>query len=534
MTIKKRSASPILIIAVVVALLVGGAIGWFSRSRTQHHAYDASLREVMDLVQKHYVDSVDMGTISRSLIPDLLHRLDPHSEYISREESLAETQRLEGHFYGVGITFNTVIDTPVVVDVIKGGGAYRAGIEPGDRILSANDISFLTDSISNDAIQKQLRGDRGSVVEVKILRDHEPMEVGITRDDVPIYSINVAYMLDEEVGLIKINSWGRNTHQEFITAYAKLKQEGMKRLVIDLRDNVGGYMQSAIQIANEFLPLGNMIVYSEGRAFPREEHFANGQGLLQDLPVAIMVNELSASSSEIFSGALQDHDRALVVGRRTFGKGLIQWPFYLPDSSQIRLTVARYYMPSGRSIQKQYTLGNQEKYRRDLVDRIDAGEIYHVDSSFYETAPRYKTDNGRVVYGGNGIMPDLFVPADSVGANSYYMRLLESGLVPEYAFRFSDSHRATLSSYSTPKELWKALRSNYKIVEDFANFASQRGIGKRTAMLWDCYPLLDKLLSAQIAQFLLGERGFYEIYFSDDETILQAREALYSQGITMQ
>ena len=525
MTLKKWRSTPILILSIVVALLLGVVIGWFSHRRTRLNAYDASLNEVIDLVQKHYVDSVDMSSITESLIPDLLHRLDPHSEFIGRDESLAETQRLEGHFYGVGITFNTIIDTPVVVDVIKGGGADRAGIRPGDRILSANKVSLLTDSLTSEEVQKKLRGGKGTVVNVGILRNHKLMNVGITRDDVPIYSINVAYMIGGGVGLIKINGWARNTHQEFISAYAKLKDQGMKKLIIDLRDNVGGYMQSAVQVANEFLPRGSVIVYSEGRAFPKEEYYADGYGLLQDIPLVIMVNELSASSSEIFTGTLQDHDRATVVGRRTFGKGLVQQPFYLPDSSQVRLTVARYYMPSGRSIQKRYTMGDQEGYRRDLVNRIDAGEIYHLDSSFYKTAPKYVTDAGRVVYGESGIMPDFFVPADSMATNSYYIRLIESGLVPEFAFRFSDKNRKVLSGYSSPHSLWQFLRANYTIVEDFANFASDRGIGKRTAMLWDCAPLLDKLLSAQIAQFIMGETGFYEIYFSEDNTISAALKA---------
>lgn len=531
MTEKKRNSFLILVIFIPLSLLVGVAVGWFSQRIKSTYSTYSPLEEAMELINQYYVDSVDMRGISRSLIPSLLHSLDPHSEYMDKEVSLAETQRLEGHFYGVGISFNTIIDTPVVVDVIKGGGAERAGILPGDRILTADNVSLLSDTLNNDQIQKSLKGKKGSIVKVGILRDGHPLSVGITRDDVPLSSINVSYMLDDQVGLIKINDWGRTTHQEFIAHYAKLKEKGLKKLVIDLRDNVGGYMQSAIQLANEFLNEGDMIVYSQGRNYPKEEYIANGTGLFKDIPLAILVNELSASSSEIFSGSLQDNDRASIVGRRTFGKGLIQQPFYLPDSSQIRLTVARYYMPSGRSIQKKYTLGNQADYQKDILNRIDDGEMFRIDSSLYKDAPKYKTKAGRIVYGEVGIIPDIFVPVDSSGTNSYYIRLINSGLMPEFAFRFVDKYRHAFLEQNSPTALWDYLRNNYTLVEEFANFASMRGISKRPAMMRDCYSLLDKVLSAQVSQFIFGERGFYEVYFSDDSTIEVARKALYQPSI---
>lgn len=522
---RKGTSTIVLLIAVVMALLVGGLIGWFSHQVKRRYAYDASLINAMELVRTHYVDSVDMETLAEGLIPSLLHSLDPHSEYIDRTASLAETQRLEGHFYGVGITFNTIIDTPVVVEAIKGGSASRAGIQAGDRLISADGKSLIHDSITSDEVQKQLRGERGTIVKVGVLRNGELKNIGITRDEVPIRSINVAYMLNDVTGIIKIDTWARTTLQEFLSAYYTLSQKGLKNLIIDLRDNVGGYMQSAIQLANEFLPSGSLIVYSQGRKYPKEEYFANGNGLLKEVPLAILVNEFSASSSEIFSAAMQDHDRATIIGRRTFGKGLIQHPFYMPDSSQIRLTIARYYTPSGRSIQKKYNLGKSEEYQRDLLDRYDTGEIYHADSSFYKTAPKFRTDAGRIVYGGNGIMPDIFVPADSSGQNTYYYRLIESGLIPQYAFIYSDKYRFRLNKILSTTDFWNYIHVNDNIVERFANYAAQKGIGKRPAMLWECSIMLEKILIAQVARNFFGEQGFYEIVYNDDKTIQKALES---------
>lgn len=525
---KKSYSSVGIFITALVGLLIGAIGGWFFHEAKERRSYQVALLEdVMDLVETHYVDTLDMTALATGLIPDLLRSLDPHSEYIPREESLKETQRLEGVFFGVGISFNKIIDTPVVVDVMKDGPAFRAGIEPGDRLLSADGKSLLIDTLSSEGVQKLLQGVRGSVVNIDLLRNDTPLMVGVTRDEVPIHSVDVAYMLDDSVGLIRIsNTWARNTHQDFISAYAELKKEGLKALIVDLRDNVGGYLQSAVQVANEFLPEGSLIVYSQGRAFPREEYRANGSGLMQELPLVVLVNELSASSSEIFAGAMQDLDRAMIVGRRTFGKGLVQQPFYLPDSAQIRLTVARYYIPSGRSIQKKYKLGEKEEYRKDLSLRYGAGELFHADSAFYVSAPRFTTNGGRIVYGENGIMPDIFIPADSVGASPYYFRLLESGLMTEFAFRYADQHRAALKEYPSPLALWEGIKKRDNVVFQFIDFAAKRGIPKRPGMLQETIPLLDKVLSAQIAQYVFGFEGFYQIFYSDDPSFPAARSAL--------
>lgn len=532
MSEKRGIPTSFLLLAIGCSLLVGGFLGWLLYQQRYPYIYSRSLLNVMELVRHEYVDSVAMDELAEGLIPALLSSLDPHSDYFTAEESQREMDRLQGHFYGVGITFNTLIDTPVVVDVIPGGPAFRAGILAGDRILSADGVSLLSDTLNSESVQKMLRGERGSVVEMGLLRKGEPLSLGITRDDVPITSINVSYMLDNRSGLIRIAQWARNTHQEFLNAYAQLRNAGVQQLVIDLRDNAGGYMESAVLVVNEFLEKGDLIVYSEGYHLSREEYFADGTGLLQGIPLVVLINELSASSSEIFAAAIQDHDRGHIVGRRSFGKGLVQRPFFMPDGSEIRLTVARYYTPSGRSIQKEYTMGEANTYQRDIIDRYQRGEVYHIDSTALEDAPRFHTKGGRLVYGQVGVIPDYFVPAQEAINNSYYIRLLESGLMHEFTFKFSDAYREELSQFSSPITLWEHLQAKYEVPLLFANYAETKGIAKRTAQLWECYLLLDKVLSAQIAQFVMGESGFYQIFYSDDETIAKALEVIEAPPIS--
>lgn len=510
----------------LITLILGSLAGWWIYKVRSNHSYYASLHQVMNIVEKNYVDSINMEKISSNLIPALLSSLDPHSTYIPREESINETERLEGSFFGIGVTFNTVIDTPVVVSVIPNGPAERAGLKAGDRILKAGNKNLLIDSLNSEKVRSILLGSKGTVVDLSILRNNKVLEVGVTRDAVPIKSVDVAYMLDKTTGLIHIQSWTRNTHSEFLAASEKLKNQGAKKLVIDLRNNLGGYLTAAVSLANEFLKEGQLIVYSKGLHFPEEMFYADGTGKLKDVPLAILVNELTASSSEIFAGAMQDHDRATIVGRRTFGKGLVQRPFFLSDSSQIRLTVARYYTPSGRCIQKKYTMGDQEDYNKDLDDRFRDGELEHVDSSLFVNAPKYHTDKGRVIYGECGIMPDIFVPKTQPYVNDYAIRLINSGLIPEFAFKYADKNRKSLEKYTTPNALWARLKMGDDIVQLYANYAAQRGIQKRPNMLYEAHALLEQFIAAQIAQFFLGEEGFYEIAYYKDKTIEAAVKAL--------
>lgn len=514
-------------IVALIAFLLGIGLTLLLMSVKRNRAKN-DLQRTINIIKENYVDKVDIDDLEESLIPHLLNNLDPHSTYLTREESEIDMQRLDGAFYGVGISFNTLIDTPVVVNVIMGGPAERAGLQNGDRIMAADGESLL-DELSSEDIQKRLKGKRGSVVDLSILRSGKSLNIPVTRDEVPIQSIDVSYMVAPEVGLIRINGWSRSTYSEFITCVAKLLKENMKALVIDLRDNAGGYLEPAIEVANEFLAKGQMIVYNEGKAYPKEEYIANGRGMFPNLPLTILVNELSASSSEVFAAAMQDHDRATIIGRRTFGKGLVQRPFFLPDSSQIRLTIARYYTPSGRSIQKEYTMGDKDEYSRDLLDRMNAGEAYAVDSTLFSEAPQYTTDGGRVVYGGYGVMPDVFVAADSTHSNSYYLRLIESGLISEFAFRYADTNRKALSSLHSPQEIADYLRQKGTLIHSLASYAAKHGIQQRTVLLQEAAPQLERVLFAQIAQFILGTEGFYCIYYKDDTTIAAAIEVLKKQ-----
>ncbi len=529
---KKRFSSLTIVFASFVGLLLGGCLSWFFIIRLPFFSHRitrsaSTIDQVLDIISQHYVDSIDTRELQLRLLPKLVAELDPHSAYISREESELENQRLEGSFYGIGISFNTIIDTPVVLEVLPGGPSERAGLQAGDRILKADNYLFAGKKMLPDSVRSLLMGEAGSVVKLRLLRDGEPVTKSVVRGEVPVTSVDVGYMLDDSTGVIRITQWARNTVADFLDKYTQLKQKGLHNLIIDLRDNAGGYLEPAIRLANEFLREDQLIVYTEGKAYPKESYRADGRGLLQDIPLAILINEHSASSSEVFSGAMQDHDRATIIGRRSFGKGLVQTAFYLPDSSQLRLTIARYHTPSGRCIQKSYTLGEVDLYQQDLVRRFEGGESFdnNLDSLMLKKAPRYKTDRGRVVYGGLGIMPDRFIPIDSTGINSYYLRCLESGTLTEYAFLYADSHRGVLSQLDNAMAIVAYLDRIGSLVADYGRFASGKGIELRPGMLFESKELFRRVLYAQIAQYILGVEAFYQVYYIDDPTLLEARSS---------
>ena len=529
---KKRFSSFTIAIVALLGILFGGLLSWmiatrapFFRSSFIHNL--SPIDQVLELISEHYVDSIDLRELQMRLLPKLVEELDPHSAYIPREESDLENQRLNGSFCGVGISFNTLIDTPVVLEVLPGGPSERAGLQAGDRLLKADNHPLIGKKISPDSVRSILLGEEGSVVSLQLLRKGQSLAKKVVRGEVPIHSVDVGYMLDDSTGVIRIVQWSRNTVAEFLDKYTQLRDEGLRNLIIDLRDNAGGYLEPAIRLSNEFLKEGQLIVYTEGKAYPREEYKANGNGVLQSLPLTILLNEYSASSSEVFSGAMQDHDRATIVGRRSFGKGLVQTAFYLPDSSQLRLTIARYHTPSGRCIQKSYTLGEGMDYQLDLQRRFEAGETFsnQMDSLRLSKAPRYKTDKGRVVYGGIGIMPDLFIPADSVGINSYYLRCVESGTMTEFAFLYADSHRGALSSLGSADAIVGYLDDNTSLVADYARFASEKGIELRPGMLYESKDLIRRVLYAQISQYILGVEAFYRVYYASDAMLEAARKS---------
>lgn len=404
-----------------------------------------------------YVDSVDENKLVEDAIVGMLEKLDPHSAFTTAKETKELEEPLQGEFSGIGIQYNMKQDTLYVIQTVVNGPSERVGILPGDRIIFVNDTTIAGVKLKNTDIQKKLRGKKGTKVTVKVKRGGNPELITfvITRDKIPLHSVDASYMLDNKTGYVRISSFGAKTYKEMMEALHKLKKEGMKQVIIDLSDNGGGYMDAAIQMVNEFLGKGQMIVYTQGLKSPRNEAKANGRGEFQNIKLVVMMSQYSASASEIFAGAIQDSDRGLIVGRRSFGKGLVQRPIKFEDGSMLRLTVARYYTPSGRCIQKPYTKGNKKGYDEDLLDRYNAGEYYNIDSIQFNDSLKYKSlVNHRTVYGGGGIMPDVFVPVDTTEYSKYYRDMLAKGVIYQFALDYVDKHRAE-------------LKATYKSVKDF-------------------------------------------------------------------
>ena len=400
-------------------------------------------------ISNFYVDTVNNDKLVEDAIKGMLEKLDPHSSYTDAKETKELEEPLQGEFSGIGIQFNMKQDTLYVVQTIVGGPSEKVGIMPGDRIIIVNDTVIAGKKMKNSEITKRLRGKKGTKVTVQVKRGNNPelITFRITRDNIPVYSVDASYMLDDKTGIIKISRFGAKTHEEMVEAIKKLEKLGMQQLIIDLSDNGGGYLNAAIDMCNEFLQRRELIVYTQGNKVPRQDAHADGTGRSKDIKLVVIVDQLSASASEIFAGAMQDWDRAVIVGRRSFGKGLVQRPFRFDDGSMMRLTVARYYTPSGRCIQKPYVKGDKEQYEEDLLDRIKEGEYFHLDSIQFNDSLSYKTlKNGRTIYGGGGIMPDVFVPIDTTESSKYYSRMLAKGIINQYIIDYVDKNRKTLQS----------------------------------------------------------------------------------------
>lgn len=465
---------------------------------------------VLSLIQNNYVDALNMDSINEQIIPIVLSQLDPHSSYLSAAESSIENETLGGSFEGIGIQFNRLKDTVIVSRVIEGGGSSRAGVQAGDRILKADTTNLVGKELSNESVTKALKGKGGTVVNLAILREGKPMSIKVVRGPVPVSSIDASYMIGDKL-YVRINRWGAITHQEFLDAYIR-NADKVKGLIIDLRDNSGGYLETAVELTKEFLPKDKLIVYTEGRHYPREDYSTRRDGTLKDIPLVVLVNEFSASASEIFAGAIQDHDRGTIIGRRTFGKGLVQRPFEGTDGSMIRLTVARYYTPSGRSIQKKYQIGmdGAAAYAKDLEERFTHGELYNADSVSVSDSTRYFTSGGRIVHGGGGITPDIFIARDSVGINSYYLRILASGTLQRFAFDYADTHRKKLQSFKTADGLHQYLHLvGRRLLYDFVAYAQKQGIEPRGRFIEESSPLLLEQLHALIADNASLDSGIY-------------------------
>lgn len=524
-----RNLTPIYL---AVSIVVGIMIGTFYASHFMGNRLNIintgtnKLNYLLQLIDNNYVDTVNMTQMVEDAMPLILSELDPHSAYISADDAEAETQDLKGSFSGIGITFSMEKDTVNVMSIIKGGPAEKVGLMSGDRILTANGVSLV--KMDQIEVMRHLKGEKGSVVRIVVRRPGQKAlrTFSVVRGDIPVVSVDVAYMMDETVGYIHVKNFGEQTYGEFLTAMASLSMKGMKGLVLDLRGNRGGYMHVAIQMANEFLPEDRLVVYTEGRKSPRENFRCDGRGSFQKLPLVILVDEMSASAAEILSGAIQDNDRGTIVGRRTFGKGLVQQPMEFRDGSIVRLTVARYYTPSGRCIQKPYEKGGGEEYENDLIARYERGEFFSEDS-IHQEGTAYKTLLGRTVYGGGGIMPDIFVGEDTTDVTSYYKKALYLGLIRQFTYDFTDQNRPILRKYKTSAELAAYLKKQ-NLLERFATYAASHDLPRRNLMLWTSARLFERNILSGIIYNMLDTEAYQEYVNLTDSTVLKALEVLHS------
>ena len=481
------------------------------------------LNALLRVIDDQYVDTVNMTDLVEKAMPQILAELDPHSTYIPAQKLEEVNSELEGSFSGIGIQFTIQEDTIHVNSVIPGGPSEKVGLMAGDRIVMVNDSLFAGKGLTNEKAMRNLKGPKGSQVKLGVKRatEKELLDFTITRGDIPQNTIDAAYMLDDDYGYIQISKFGRTTHVELLNAIAQLSHEKCKGLIIDLRDNTGGYMEAATRMVNEFLPEGKLIVYTHGRKYPRMEEYANGTGSCQKLPL----NEGSASASEIFAGAIQDNDRGTIVGRRSFGKGLVQQPIDFSDGSAIRLTIARYYTPSGRCIQRPYENGKDSKYEMDWITRYEHGEFFSKDSIKLDENLRYSTGLGRPVYGGGGIMPDVFVPQDTTGVSSYLIEVSNKGLILQFSFQYTDRNRAKLSEYDNEEDLLKYLR-HQGIVEQFVRFADSKGVKRRNLLIHKSYKLLERSLYGNIIYNILGREQYIRYINQSDATVKKALDIL--------
>ena len=526
---------PRLIIALIPAVLAIGLIGGVFIGRTFFdrplNSNEEKLRMMMGLIDTEYVDEVNLDSIMEGTYAGLLSMLDPHSVYIPQSEVETVTDELEGSFSGVGVSFQIMADTVNIIEIVAGGPGETVGLKPGDKILKANDIDLTGKNANTENVYKNLRGPRGSEVTLTVKRANSPklLTFKVTRGDVPQTSVDANYLIGDKLGYIKVSKFARTTYEEFSHALQNLSAKGAEKFIIDLRGNSGGYMDQAVLMANEFLPSDRMIVYTKAKN-PINESFAisTGRGRYLNNEIVVITDEFSASASEIFAGAIQDNDRGLVIGRRTFGKGLVQNQFPLNDNSAVRLTVARYYTPSGRSIQKEYKLGESGKYELDLSERYSHGEFYNADSIKLDKSKTFLTTTGRPVYGGGGIMPDIFVPEDTLGMTSYYINVSNGGHLQQYAYKIAEENRTKLSQSKNLKQFLANLPDDDTLLQGFVEYAASKGVPARWYYINQSSDLILRQLKAIIARDAVGYGLFIEILNSSDKTVDRAIKALSS------
>lgn len=514
----------VMALCVVVGIMIGTFYAnHFSGNRLNIiNSGSSRLSNLLHIIDDQYVDSVNIDSLVEKAIPQILAELDPHSVYISAKDVQLATDDLKGSFSGVGIEFIIRDDTIRVQNVIKDGPANRAGLLAGDKIVSINGKPFVGKIVTNEEAMHRLKGPKDSKVLIGVKRFGEKgvKVFTVTRGDISVKSVSACYMINDTTGYIRVKSFGERTYAEMLSALQTLNIEGADHLIIDLRDNGGGILEAAVQMANEFLPKNRLIVYTQGRKSPRAEYRSNGKGSYQHIPMVVLINEGTASAAEIFAGAMQDNDRATIVGRRSFGKGLVQQQIQFPDGSMIRLTVARYYTPSGRCIQKPFKPGDNADYENDLLSRYRHGEFFSQDS-IKHVGPAYHTHNGRTVYGGGGITPDIFVPEDTTHVTSYYKEAAMSGLILQYAFNYTDQHRPILSKFTEMMPLANYL-DRQNLVNDFANYAARYGLRRRNLMIMRSHSLLQNYIDSRIIYNILDEQAWIEYLNLSDETVKAA------------
>ncbi len=518
---------------LAVCLVAGIAIGTFYANHFSGNKLGIintssnKLSALLHIIDDQYVDTVNISELVEEAMPQILSELDPHSSYIPAKDLETVTADLKGSFSGIGIQFTIQDDTIHVNNVIQGGPSEKVGLMAGDRIIEIDDSAFVGKIVTNEESMKRLKGPKGSKVKLGIYRpgEKETLHFTVVRGDIPVKSVDAAYMVNDKFGYIRVNKFGETTYPELLIALAKLNQENCKGLIIDLRGNTGGYMAAAIQMVNEFLPNNRLIVYTQGRKSPRENYSSNGTGSNQDMPLVVLVDEGSASASEIFAGAIQDNDRGTIIGRRSFGKGLVQQPIEFSDGSAIRLTIARYYTPSGRCIQKPYEKGKEDEYELDLLTRYEHGEFFSADSIKQNKNEIYYTSLGRPVYGGGGIMPDIFVPQDTAGMTSYFRMAANKGLLIRYTFDYTDHNRQKLQEYDSAEKLEAYLKTQ-NLLYQFATWAEKKGLKRRNNLMMKSRELFELSLYGNIIYNMLGMEAYIEFLNETDKTVLKALEVL--------
>lgn len=523
-----RSSRYIPLVAAA-GVVVGIIIGTFFANRFSGNRLNIintssnKLNDLLHIIDDQYVDTVDIPNIVEQAMPKLLEELDPHSTYIGAKEAKTANDDLKGSFSGIGVQFTIRTDTVRITNIIKGGPSEKVGLIAGDKIISVDGEPYVGKIVTNEETMHRLKGEKGTQVKLGVLRNgaKKPLSFTIVRGDIPIKSIDATYMINKELGYIKIKSFGETTYAELLSSLSQLQEEGFRGLVIDLRGNGGGYLAAAIQMINEFLPKDRLIVYTQGRRFKKEEYFSDGRGTYEDIPLIVLTDEFSASAAEIFSGAIQDNDRGVIIGRRTFGKGLVQQPIDFSDGSMLRLTIARYYTPSGRCIQKPYVKGHsREEYEMDLITRYEHGEFFNEDS-IHQHGEKYYTRIGRVVYGGGGIMPDYFVAEDTTKITSYFAEVNSKGLITQFCFEYVDANRNAMAKMEKADEIIRHLQKQH-VMDKFIRYCDDNGIKRRNNMILTSQHLLERAVYSGIVYYMLEMDDYMEYINREDATVLKA------------